>query len=250
MAIAESTHWYKQDGSPQYTVIGKNGKERNATLRDARELNLVPSVTTILQVPAKPALTNWLIDQALLSALTLPKIEGESLDDFKARAKADSKEQVTEAADIGTSIHAEIEKGFKGELNKGQSVAFDGVLEWLDAAFPGTPWEAEQSFSSSLGFGGKLDLRGDIIFVDFKSKDGISGKDASKLVYDEHGMQLSAYAEGCGVSNPIRISCFIDRKTRDAKFHVWDEESHKKHWGMFKALLEYWKLSKGYNPEY
>lgn len=29
---SESNHWYTRDGIPQYTVIGKNGKERNTTL--------------------------------------------------------------------------------------------------------------------------------------------------------------------------------------------------------------------------
>jgi hypothetical protein len=64
MAIAESTHWYDKNGKPQYTVIGKNGKERNTSLVDARKENLVPSVTTIIGMAAKPQLENWKIDQA------------------------------------------------------------------------------------------------------------------------------------------------------------------------------------------
>ena len=47
---AESGHWYTRGGEPAYTVTGKNGKERNTTLRDARTMNLVPSVTTVLKV--------------------------------------------------------------------------------------------------------------------------------------------------------------------------------------------------------
>jgi len=50
-------HWYRRsDGSPQYTIVGKNGKERDTTLRDAREHNLVPSVTTIMRIAAAPGL--------------------------------------------------------------------------------------------------------------------------------------------------------------------------------------------------
>ena len=60
---SESNHWYTRDGVPRYTVIGKNGKERATTLRDARTENLVPSVTTVLNVAAKPALTQWLQKQ-------------------------------------------------------------------------------------------------------------------------------------------------------------------------------------------
>ena len=77
---SESGHWYAQDGEPMYTIIGANGKERNTTLRDAKSLGLVPSVTTILGMIAKPSLENWKINQALNSALTLEKNEGESLE--------------------------------------------------------------------------------------------------------------------------------------------------------------------------
>ena len=66
---SESQHWYDRQGNPMYTVIGKNGKERNTTLRDARTMNLVPSVTTILNVAAKPALNVWLQRQVLMACL-------------------------------------------------------------------------------------------------------------------------------------------------------------------------------------
>ena len=91
--IKESTHWYDREGQPRYTLVGKNGRERGTTLRDAREFGFVPSVTSVLGIAAKPGLENWKIDQALLSALTLPRQEGESLDDFMRRAKQDAKEQ-------------------------------------------------------------------------------------------------------------------------------------------------------------
>ena len=45
---SESSHWYTREGAPKYTVEAKNGNPRNTTLADARKLNLVPSVTTII----------------------------------------------------------------------------------------------------------------------------------------------------------------------------------------------------------
>ena len=247
MAIKESTHWYSQDGSPAYTVIGANGKERNTTLRDARKMNLAPSVTTVMGVAAKPALENWKIDQALMAALTLPREEDESLDDFMRRAKSDSKEQAIQAAQRGTEIHAMVESGFSdGQDN----VAFRAVFDALNALFPVEPWIAEESFCTG-GFGGKIDLYSpNGIVVDFKTKDGLCGKDPRKLVYDEHGMQLSAYALGLGFKNPVRVSVFIDRADPELVLtHHWDSESHEKHSGMFLALLEYWQLVKGYSAK-
>ena len=105
---SESQHWYDRQGNPMYTVIGKNGKERNTTLRDARTMNLVPSVTTILNVAAKPALNVWLQRQVLMAALTLPKRAEETEEEWIARIMSDSKEEGKEAANRGTEIHASI----------------------------------------------------------------------------------------------------------------------------------------------
>ena len=60
---SESNHWYTRDGVPRYTVMGKNGKERNTTLRDARTENLVPSVTTVCEEVPRPQsipMNTWL----------------------------------------------------------------------------------------------------------------------------------------------------------------------------------------------
>ena len=82
---AESVHWYRQDGAPQYTVKAKDGSDRPTTLRDARKMDLVPSVTTILKVAAKPGLEQWKLEQMLLSALTLPRAQDEQEKAYIAR---------------------------------------------------------------------------------------------------------------------------------------------------------------------
>ena len=240
--ISESTHWYDADGKPRYTVTGKNGKERATTLRDARAMNLYPSVTTIIKVAAAPGLENWKIDQALMAALTLPRIEGESLDDFMERAKKDAKEQAIKAAERGTAIHADIERGFQGV----DSEAYRAVRAVLDEMFPNEKWVSESSFSCMLGFGGKIDLYSkNGIFVDFKTKDDLDPENLT--VYDEQGMQLSAYAVGMGLGNPVRVSVFIDREdVSKVAVHVWEAESHEKHCKMFMNLLSYWRLSRNY----
>jgi hypothetical protein len=57
-------HWYGLDGTPRYTITGKNGKERNTTLRDARVMNLVPSVTTIIRcaICCPPIIPCWIVN--------------------------------------------------------------------------------------------------------------------------------------------------------------------------------------------
>ena len=108
---------------------------------------------------------------------------------------------------------------------------------------------AEDSFCADEGYGGKIDLYSKSgIFIDFKTKDNLKGKDPAKLVFDEHGMQLSAYAQGCGFDDVERVSIFVDRKDTGLILpFVWDKESHTKHLGMFNAMLTYWKLVKNYD---
>ncbi len=65
-------HWYGESGKPQYTVIGANGKERDTTLRDARKLGLVPSVTTIIAGADKPALVMYRERQLLDACIKRP----------------------------------------------------------------------------------------------------------------------------------------------------------------------------------
>jgi len=242
---SEAGHWYSKDGEPMYTIIGANGKERNTNLRDAKSLGLVPSVTTILGMVAKPSLENWKINQALNSALTLEKQDDESLEEFAFRCKQHSKEIGLNAAKRGTEIHAKIEQGF---LGLGTSKPYEIIQAWLDENFPDEEWIAEDSFCAKQGYGGKIDLYSKSgIFVDFKTKDNLDGKEPAKLVYDDHGMQLSAYAQGCNIDKPERVSIFVDREdTSLVLCHIWDKESHEKHRDMFNSILKYWQLVKNY----
>ena len=70
-------HWYcAKTGEPRYTVIGKNGKERNTTIRDARDGSLYPSVTTINGMLSKAGLNTWLQTEAIKAAIEYPSDVG------------------------------------------------------------------------------------------------------------------------------------------------------------------------------
>jgi hypothetical protein len=239
---SEAGHWYDHDGKPMYTIIGANGKERNTTLRDAKKEGFVPSVTTIIGIAAKPSLENWKITQALEASLTIDQDDPNYIN----KCKNAGREVGMKAAKQGTKIHAMIEQGFLGE---GTSEPYEVILDWLEENFPKEDWIAEDSFCATEGYGGKIDLYSKSgIFIDFKTKDNLEGKDPAKLVYDEHGMQLSAYAQGCNIEEPERISIFVDREDTSIVLpFIWDKESHSKHKEMFNSLLNYWKLVKNYD---
>ena len=68
-------------------------------------------------------------------------------------------------------------------------------------------------------------------------------------MFDDHGMQLSAYAEGCNFKDPERVSIFVDREDPELiAVHKWDKDTHERHLAMFNSLLTYWKLIKKYDP--
>ena len=111
-AESNSAHWYTADGEPSYTRIAKNGNVRATTLRDAKKEGLLPSVTTIINVLAKPGLDRWKQEQVLLASLTLPRLENELEADWLKRVTEDSRSTGRDAMDRGTAMHNVLEAYF------------------------------------------------------------------------------------------------------------------------------------------
>lgn len=238
---SESTHWYTRDGAPMYTVESLKGGQRPTTLRDARKFNLVPSVTTILNVAAKPALIQWMQRQVLMAALTLPRVDGEGEDEFISRIIDDSKEQGKAAADAGTEIHAAVQGFYEGQVVVGHETHVKGCVASLREYFGDQPWICERAFAHELGFGGKCDMHASGLVVDIKTKEF---SDASKVeAYDEHLMQLAAYRVGLGMPDARCANVFLSRSVPGlVKIVEWDEADLKRGWEMFCSLLKFWQL--------
>ena len=245
---SEGGHWYTKDGKPAYNIIGKNGKERAVTLRDARTMNLYPGFSTIARLEDKPALTVWKINQAILSALTLPPFPEESAESFKARVEQDMEAQSKAARERGTAIHAAIEVYFEtGEVSASMEPYVMPVVEWLQANFPDAPWEAEKSFTHfGYGYGGKTDLYAKgIALIDIKTKDFNNPKKVKG--YDEHEMQLHAYAEGLGDRAIRKLNLFVS-STVPGLIVAQEWETRDEAFEAFLCLLRLWQIRKGYVP--
>lgn len=244
---AESTHWYSRDGAPRYTVLGKNGKERPTTIRDARALELVPSVTTIINAAAKPNLINWMREQTLLAALTLPIKPGESEDDWIKRVRIDQDETRNKAAERGTAIHAAIEKAFREELVEEYVEqargAYAAIKEWTGGD---EVWAPERSFAflEPKPHGGKVDLHSPGWVFDFKTKEFT--RPTCPPVYDEHMMQLAAYRRGLGVPEARAGIVYVSATDPGwATVVELSEPELDRGLAMFDCLLEYWYHSTG-----
>ena len=270
-------HWYDKKGQPAYEVKGANGKMRPTTLRDARKLHLVPSVTTVMSVQDKPALINWLQNQILDACVSNPyhPLDGVSEKEWRYKIMQEARSVGKAAADNGTIIHDAIEEALKNNNQnfKTQAVV-NPVLEFLDTKFKGFEWVAEDSFTHPLGFGGKIDLYGvknkgkkteRRMVLDFKTKLK-SAADIKKLkTYDDHHIQTAAYVKGIEDTKELgqmmdyqlweRYNLFIgyelDKKGVFAYTgtKLTQSKDFEREWGMFEKLLEFWQLKNKYVPE-
>jgi hypothetical protein len=243
---SESLHWYQRDGTPQYTVKAKNGNERATTLADARKMNLVPSVTTILNVAAKPGLERWKQEQLLLAVMTLPRAQDEDEKSFIDRVVVDSKEQGKRAAERGTRIHEAVESFYNGVMLAEMAEYQVGVYNEIEKVYDVTRFEPEKAFAHELGFGGKVDLhtrkyKDAGLVLDIKSKEFT---DPSKVdAYDEHMMQLAAYRVGLDLPNAVCANVFVSAtKPGLVIIKEWSQDDLARGWEMFQSLLRFWQI--------
>ena len=246
---SESQHWYTRTGDPAYTVKNKEGHQRPTTLRDARKLGLVPSVTTIIKCAASPGLEAWKLQQMMLAALTLPRAPEETEESFISRIQADSKEQAKMAAERGSEVHAALESFFETRhVTTKFSPAVLGTESEIVKIFGDLTWSAEKSFALN-GFGGKVDLHskyGQGVVIDFKTKEFTSETLDKAQGFDEHAMQLAAYRVGLEIPQARCANVFVS-VTEPGLVVVkeWDQEDLDRGWKMFNSLLEFWYAKSG-----
>ena len=253
VTVESSGHWYDAEGRSAHVILGKNGKERNTTVADARKMGLLPSVTSVQGILHKEQLVSWRIEQAIMSALTLPKEEGEDLGEYAKRVVKDSKEQTTKAADHGSAMHACMEDILLGRpVSRNETLApyIKTFTEWAEKNVEKTHW-CEKSLVGA-GYAGRCDayvkLRGigDAI-IDLKNRK-INPK-AIPFYENSDCPQLWAYRSAS--ENPKAACVSIVLASNDASklmTRVWDDDELYQAGIGFNALLKVWAWVKGYTP--
>jgi hypothetical protein len=247
------THWYQHNGNPLHKVMGTNKELRNTTLRDARKLDLVPSVTTILSIMEKPGLIKWKVDQGILAALTLGRIPNETDEDFLKRLYFDSIKQVIDAMNEGEKIHDACEKHITGKRVDVKYLPHAvAVKDQLDYHFPNIhDWITEKPFAHPLGFGGRVDLYSPStgVVVDFKGKD-FSPTDKKVLAFEQH-YQLGGYQIGLDLPINWGLNIFFSRShPGHAEGFAWNKEKMQHGRDVFLATFNLWKTLKKYDPSF
>jgi hypothetical protein len=247
-----SGHWYTQEGESAHVVIGKNGNERNTTVTDARKMGLLPSVTSVLGIMDKPQLTAWKIEQAIMSSLTLPKEDGETLEEYAKRVVKDSKQSTTKAAEHGTKMHEQMEHILLGrDCSKDPELQpyIKTFREWAEDNVEKTYW-CERALVGA-GYAGRCDAYvklkgiGDAI-IDLKNRKVNPKYDP---FYDSDCAQLWAYR--IASENPKAACVSVVLAANDPEtlvIHQWSEEELHESGIAFQAMLKVWAWSKKYVP--
>lgn len=237
-------HYYTKEGEPRH-FEGKDGKP--TTLREARKNNWLPSVTTIIgDAIRKPALEKWMVGQAILSALTLPRNVDESNEDFAKRIQADMSDESKQARDVGSEIHAQVESG-EGE----HAAAFQELCTELG-------WQVIEQEFACVGpdYAGKADLKirdsfGQVLMVDLKGQDWEpEGKKKKPYIYDDWLYQLAAYADTDKPNTYAGLVSVVFHRKDPKLWHVhnWTLDDHARGSAIFRHLVDLWKLIKKYDP--
>jgi hypothetical protein len=255
--MSKSQHWYDRDGKAVFEVPkAKGGGMRATTIADARKLGLYPSVTTVLSVLAKPQLVDWQLGQVAGKAYSNPPQDGESQEDYARRIISASQEQVGEAADLGTQIHAALEAHFKGEpvadgyqqfvapvaaLATKEGITFREHELRLVNTNDGYAGTTDAVFTDSIGFNGILD---------FKSRKTKPGQPCTP--WETEPMQIAAYCVakfGSIKYNTTGANVYIST-TEPGRVEIvtYSATQLEESWSAFQAALKLWQYLKGYRP--
>lgn len=280
----DSAHWYQRDGVPLHFVASAKdasptGALRPTTLRDARKLGLVPSVTNILGVIAKPDLTAWLQEQAVMAALTLPRLRNETEDAFAQRVVADSQATRNDAADFGAAFHSGAERVAQTlEVDPTHPAAawLELYRDWFQVNAVTVYWTEMVVVHQELGYAGTADLLIEhathgLTLVDFKTtkitqrttdngpqttgpakagttSEGPAARGAKFKPYKSWCYQLAAYQRA--LRQPVRcLNLIINSAHPGAPVeHVWSEDELARGWEAFEAARRLWCIEKNYDP--
>ena len=249
----ESGHWYTQDGKQVTLVEGVRGQRLAPTLVHARKLNLGPGVTTIMKAGGTPpGLERWKLRQSVLSALTLPRRDGEWDAAYLSRIAADGRAQARKAAEIGIEIHAAVQEDILGMAKPSRWTPWVEAIrkELAYRSEPDDTYLSEWSCSHQSGYGTKADVVvPDRWLVDIKTKDSLDGV----RVWAEHAMQLAATSKALEEHNlkvPRHAILFVSRNEPECKWVTLTPQEIERGWEMFQHLLGFWQAKNRHYPDW
>lgn len=255
-----ASHWYEYtaDGiiKPAYEMPNKSqpGQMRKTTLADARKLSLWTSVTNVLSIINKPALNDWRVTQGILAALTLPRNDGEPLDEFASRVATDMDKESEKARDFGTKIHDAIDRRLltlkiPDDEDPAVTPYLDSSWKWLLDNIKDV--KRTEYYDGFDGVAGRIDmecvLKDDTrAILDWKTQ----RVRKTPAFYKEWGYQLGAYGRFAKQAIGIwpRLFSIVINSVEPSQCGVLEWTNPDKQWQMFLHAKELWQHDKDYRP--
>ena len=214
---------------------------------------LFPSVTTVLDVIAKPALIPWARDAALDSVRdalgerigAMAWLTPEWVDEVIEEGRRRPEEVKTEAGDFGTQAHILIDAVLKGEKPEippeldPLMASFDAWRRAADFDFRSTE---QMVYSAKYKYAGTLDAvayrGGRIVAVDWKTSNGL---------YLEYALQVAAYSKALEeMSGEVVSEAWIVRlDKRTLEVEVREVRDMDTAFIAFRAALYLWRAIQG-----
>jgi len=262
------SHYYTTLGEPMHFVPKARGKgDRPTTIRDARKLNLIPSVTSILSINDKPGLNNWKLRTALADSFANRPFANETEQQFVARISDMATRRGEAIMDFGTAIHNAIEQALSGKDNWNQSVTHPQGYEHQLAEFVNpvlelftdNKWRAVDLEKVLIGDGyaGTSDCIyiGDDEYgiIDFKTTADAT-KDERDLVRLEYPTQIALYhmaEHGFIGDKAVGYNIFISRDTNigAVKAVRYDAERLRAEYEFGMRCVLNWQHINNHKPE-
>lgn len=254
---SEAARWYNRVTRQVVSTVPKaNGDgERDATLADAKKSNglMVPSVTSILKVLAKPALEAWKAEQTALAVLTTPRVAGEEMDAFIHRVlnvEQQQRQEASAAAKLGEELHESIVSclsggGFLPDHTKWILPVCDAIHHRF-----GEIKKSEFVVASSEGYAGRVDM---LLFhpvnLNWTLLDIKTTKKVPRNAYPEHLMQASAYANADGVGSVTQTAIAYVSTTEPGHFNIFTQGNWMNEYVHgFLPCLNLWKYMNDFYP--
>jgi hypothetical protein len=193
---------------------------------------IVPSVTTVVSILAKPQLIEWAWKQGL-NGQDIHKIKNSTADagtlahqmilDFLKSKQTDTSEYAKDIIDLA-------ENSFLSFLEWQKNRVLEPIL--VEASLVSEQYK----YGGTLDFYGKLD--GILTLIDWKTGSGI---------YDSYIYQLSAYRNLLlenGYENPERVMIVRINRDENERFEELVKRNTDIEWEIFKRLTEIYHLQK------
>lgn len=248
-----SSRWYWPNGQPCYELPKKTSEGmKQPTLTDARQLGLLPSVTTILKILHKPNLQDWLIEQAVLAVMTTPRLSGETQDQFIHRVLSIERiqdEEADTAAQRGKDIHDAIEKAVRGEPWDAQWLEYVSPVLPIVRTLGRVAWTEKHLVGDGYAGRGDIALDDDrtITILDFKTAKTMPKKQS----WAEHMLQTSAYAKAMGNVADRHIvtgNVYISTTSPGLVEPFFQEQWTRTYEEGFRPLVKLWQWLNQYTP--